>query len=94
MDTENQAAQSGRYELVYPGLPLAVYREIAAHLRQVDEVDAGLTSQQIGQFDYQQSQVGSLWIQYSEDIEPRGQEQVEKILAYYSSRFGIQVQKG
>lgn len=83
-----QATQARRYELVYPGIPLAVYREIVAHLRQVDGVDAGLTSLRSEHFDYHQSQVGSLWIHYVADLNPICQEQVEKILAYYSSRFG------
>jgi uncharacterized protein YbjT (DUF2867 family) len=87
MDTERQTAQQ-RYELVCPGLPLAVYREVAAHIRQVEGVDAGLTPQQIDHFDYFQSQVGNLWIQYSTDLNPVCQEQVEKILEYYGSRFG------
>ena len=85
---ERQTAQLRRYELVCPGLPLAVYREIAAHVRQVEGVDAGLTSQQSDHFDYSQSQVGNLWIQYSTNLHPMCQEQVEKILEYYSSRFG------
>lgn len=83
-----KAAQSRRYEFVCPALPLAVYREIAAHLRQVDGVDVGLTLQGSEHFDYYQSQVGSLWIQHAADLNSKSQEQVDKILAYYSSRFG------
>lgn len=83
-----KTAQLRQYEIVCPGLPLAVYREIAAHIRQVDGVDAGLTPQESEHFDYHQSQVGSLRIQYAADLNPTRQEQVEKILAYYSGRFG------
>jgi len=43
-----------------------VYREIAAHLRQVEGVETGLYPSQAEQFDYNQSQVGGLWIQYSQ----------------------------
>jgi len=36
----------------FPGLPLMVYREIAAHLRQVEGVETGLYPSQAEQFDY------------------------------------------
>ena len=91
MDAEIQTAQLKRYKLLCPGLPLAVYREIAAHLRQVDQVETGLTPSRCDRFDYNQSQVGSLWIQHAADLSPVSQEQVDKILAYYSSRFGTWV---
>lgn len=84
-----------RYEVQWPRLPLAVYREIAAHLRQVTGVETGLTPQQSQQFDYYQSQVGSLWLQYAEDVELAGRQQVDRILAYYSNRYGaLEVKRG
>jgi hypothetical protein len=76
-----------RYQLQCAGLPLAIYREVAAHLRQVEGVETGLTEQNSDHFDYHQSQVGSLWLQYPEDLDPAAQQQVEQILDYYSSRF-------
>lgn len=77
-----------RYQVRIPGLPLAVYREIAAHLRQVQGVDAGLTPQTVQQFDYNQSQVGSLWIDRSDDCDLAGRERVKQILEYYQNRYG------
>lgn len=77
-----------KYEVEFPGLPLAVYREIAAHLRQVSGVETGLTPQQSQDFDYNQSQVGSLWIEYSETATSAAQERVAQILAYYQQRYG------
>lgn len=53
-----------RSHIQCPGLPLAVYREIAAHLRQVDGVETGLIPQSSSTFDYRESQVGGLWLQY------------------------------
>jgi len=38
-----------------PGLPLAVYREVAAHLQQVEGVETGLLPQTAQRFDYTQS---------------------------------------
>jgi len=77
-----------KYEVEFPRLPLAVYREIAAHLRQVSGVETGLIAQQSQEFDYLQSQVGSLWIEYSEMATSATQERVEQILAYYQQRYG------
>lgn len=78
-----------RYEFRWPQLPLAVYREIAAHLRQVEGVAAGLVPQQSQQFDYKQSQVGGLWIEYAEQVDSASRQQVDRILAYYSQRYGV-----
>jgi hypothetical protein len=77
-----------RYQVRIPGLPLAVYREIAAHLRQVQGVDAGLTPQTCQQFDYNQSQVGSLWIAQADACDRAEREQVQQILEYYQNRYG------
>ena len=77
-----------RYQIRCPGLPLAVYREVAAHLRQVKGVEAGLLSQTSQQFDYNQSQVGGLWIQYGDTVDAESRERVNQILAYYQNRYG------
>lgn len=69
-------------------LPLAVYREVVAHLRQVDGVNAGLLPQTSQDFNYAMSQVGGLWISYQPGIHALAQQRVEEILAYYSNRFG------
>ena len=75
----------GQQAICCPTLPLAVYREVAAHLRQVDGVDAGLIPQQSTNFDYDNSQVGGLWIQLATEADCQ---LVEKILAYYGDRYG------
>ena len=77
-----------KYEVQFPGLPLAVYREIAAHLRQVEGVETGLYPAQFQQFDYNQSQVGGLWIQYAQTASSESRERVDQILAYYQNRYG------
>lgn len=77
-----------KYEIQFPDLPLMVYREIAAHLRQVEGVETGLYPTQSEQFDYNQSQVGGLWIQYSQTAGEESREQVDQILAYYQDRYG------
>jgi len=77
-----------RYQIRCTGLPLAVYREVAAHLRQVKGVEAGLIAQTSQQFDYNESQVGGLWIQYADASDLQGRERVNQILAYYQNRYG------
>ena len=51
-------------KIIYPRLPLAIYRELAAHLRQIEGVTTELISQQSQQFDYEQSQIDHLKIAY------------------------------
>ncbi|MEB3338034.1 MAG: hypothetical protein VKJ46_11260 [Leptolyngbyaceae bacterium] len=76
------------YQIYCPGLPLTVYREVAAHLRQVPGVKTVLNAQTSQQFDYNQSQIGSLWIQYAENIGAASRQRVDQILAHYSDRYG------
>lgn len=72
------------YSVRCAGLPLAVYREVAAHLCQVDGVETGLVSQSSQVFDYALSQIDRLWIQGPD----AAREQVQRILAYYGDRYG------
>ncbi len=72
-----------REKIELANLPLAVYREIAAHLRQLEGVEVELISQSSPQFDYKQSQVAGLWVNSAEDVAP----QIEQILAYYRDRY-------
>lgn len=76
-----------KYEICFPGLPLAVYRELAAHLRQVEGVETGLSPATDRQFDYAGSQVGGLWIQYAPTASSASRELVDRILAYYQNRY-------
>ena len=64
-------------------MPLAVYRELAAHLRQAGAT-VELLPQTAQSFNYQQSQVGGLVVSSS----PDSQRQIQQILAYYSQRYG------
>lgn len=66
------------------GLSLAVYREVAAHLRQVEGVTVELITQTATEFDYRQSQIEGLWL----SSPPAVQAQVDAILQYYAQRHG------
>jgi hypothetical protein len=71
----------------FPGLPLAVYREIAAHLCQVDGIAVELIPQPSQLFDYRLGQIDSLSIKRTVDATIADREQVQQILAYYSDRY-------
>ena len=71
----------------FAGLPLAVYREIAAHLRQVEGVSVDIISQSSQQFDYNQSQVECLQLSFAPNLPPENHKLVEQILAYYQNRY-------
>lgn len=83
-----------RRHLAIPRLPLAVYREVAAHLQAIDGVRTGLLPQTSCEFDYLQSQVGGLWIEIealpgeSGAIDAPRQRLIEDILSHYGDRFG------
>lgn len=87
-ETPVNDAPQVEYRLRCPQLPLAVYREVAAHLRQIDGVETGLLPQSAKTFEYLQSQVGGLWLRYAADQAETCQAQVETILAYYGDRYG------
>ncbi|MEH1908121.1 MAG: hypothetical protein V7L05_08835 [Nostoc sp.] len=74
-------------KIEFAGLPLAVYREIAAHLRQVEGVEVDLIPQSSQQFDYNQSQIGGLSISWTANSVSESRQRVNQILAYYQNRY-------
>jgi hypothetical protein len=87
-----------RYQITSPELPLAVYREVAAHLRQISGISTGLIPHPVGngedsqtkdrqQFDYSQSQVQGLWLEHSQDIDEVSKQRLDDILDYYAQRY-------
>ncbi|MEQ9551911.1 MAG: hypothetical protein RIM23_20170 [Coleofasciculus sp. G3-WIS-01] len=78
------ANESLRYYVSCSRLPLAVYREVAAHLRQVEGVDVELICQKSQRFDYNQSQVEGLWIHHADDSDAVSRERVNQILTHYN----------
>jgi hypothetical protein len=71
-------------KIEFPRLPLAVYREIAAHLSQLEGVEVELIPQSSPHFDYTESQIAGFWVNYA----PDNAQQVEQILAFYRDRYG------
>ncbi|WP_107671331.1 hypothetical protein [Cyanothece sp. BG0011] len=71
-------------KITYPNLPLAIYRELAAHLRQIEGVTIKLIPQQSQQFNYDQSQIDHLEMGYPTTLSPTEKQRVEEILDYYA----------
>jgi hypothetical protein len=67
-------------------MPLAIYRELATHLEQVEGVAVDCLPQDSTTFDYLLSQLGGLRIHLPND--PEAAHQVDHILAYYGDRYG------
>lgn len=76
-------------KIEFAGLPLAVYREIAAHLRQVEGLQVGLIPQSSLQFDYYQSQIEGLWLSWTSSPTTQNVQLVQQILAYYRNRYSL-----
>ncbi|MGL5081837.1 MAG: hypothetical protein ACRC8A_10155 [Microcoleaceae cyanobacterium] len=80
------------YQVQCLELPLAVYLEVAAHLRQIPGVETGLNPRSNfsqGSFNYLQSQIESLWIRYAAAQALTIQPKVDQILNYYGDRHGV-----
>lgn len=76
-------------QITFAGLPLAVYREVAAHLRQVVGVEVGLIPQTSVEFDYNQSQVSGLWVSWTPTADAESRERFKQIVAYYQNRYRL-----
>jgi hypothetical protein len=77
-----------REVICFPQLPLAVYREMAAHLQQLAGVETALLPPQGTQFDYYQGQVGSLQLGYPLPFPDGDRQRLEEIIEFYAGRYG------
>lgn len=77
-----------KYQVRRANLPLAVYREVAAHLAQVEGVTTTLVPQTAPQFDYGLSQVDRLILEVTDQAPPEQHQRIQQILAYYGDRYG------
>ena len=84
---QSKPIKEERQILCFPGLPFAIYLEIAAHLRQIEGVEAGLNKQPLQQFDYDQSQIKSIWVEIKEPNSLK-KEKLQEILEYYAQIYG------
>lgn len=73
-------------QVILPQLPLAIYQELAVHLRQLPGVETKLVPQGSLQFDYLESQTGGLVLSY-DSSNLIIQQQIAEVLKYYSDRY-------
>lgn len=78
---------SDTLSLLIERLPLAVYYEIAAHLRQLAGIQVEILPQTAPDFDYLQSQVGGLSIDFR-NLNAADRTRASEILEYYHHRYG------
>ncbi|WP_041431723.1 hypothetical protein [Synechococcus sp. PCC 6312] len=71
-----------------PQLPLAVYREVQAHLEQLPGVTVELLPPLPGPFDYLASQIGGIRIETPECLSAEDAQYLQDILDYYAQQFG------
>lgn len=80
-------------QVILPRLPLAIYQELAVHLRQLPGVETRLIPQGSLQFDYLESQIGGLVLTY-DSSNLLNQQQIAEVLKYYSDRHcGSQIER-
>jgi len=73
-----------RSKITYnPDIALAMYRELASHLEQIEDVTAELFWQDSTEFSYLGSQIGGMWLTYPQSISEQSQTLIKKILNYY-----------
>jgi hypothetical protein len=64
---------------------LAVYRELASHLEQIEDVGVELFWQESSEFSYLGSQIGGLWLTYPQTIQSQSQALIQRILNHYGT---------
>lgn len=84
MTVSNSSSQE---TISIPALPLAVYREIAAHIQQLDGIEVEILPQSSTEFDYFNSQVEGLLLKYPADFPQPDQERLAEILNYYQQHY-------
>lgn len=68
-----------------PDITLAMYRELASHLEQIEDVQVELFAQESREFSYLGSQIGGLKLTLSDNLPERSQQLVTKILNHYGT---------
>jgi hypothetical protein len=75
-----------RYRVTYdPDIALAMYRELASHLEQINDVNAELFWQESSEFSYLGSQIGGMWLSYPQNISSQSQVLITNILNHYGA---------
>ena len=68
-------------------MPLAVYREVAAHLQQIAGISVTFLEPSDRAFSYLESQLGGLEIRGADRLTESDLQQLERVLSYYAERY-------
>ncbi|MCY7369106.1 MAG: hypothetical protein LH474_13250 [Chamaesiphon sp.] len=78
---------TAKFTIANHQLPLAVYREIAAHLRQFEGVTVSFLTQIDREFSYTESQLGGLEIMGANLLTDVDRIRMDRLLNYYADRY-------
>ena len=78
---------SPKFTLINHQIPLAVYREIAAHLRQFEGVTVSFLTCIDRGFSYTESQLGGIEIMGANLLADADKIRLERLLDYYADRY-------
>jgi hypothetical protein len=67
--------------------PLAVYREVAAHLQQVEGITVTFLTPVDRKFSYTESQLGGLEITGTNILSDSAKMRIDSVLKYYADRY-------
>lgn len=75
-----------RFKITYdPDIALAMYRELASHIEQIEDVNAELFAQESKEFSYFGSQIGGMWLTYPHTLPTKSQALIKNILNHYGA---------
>jgi hypothetical protein len=75
-----------RFKITYdPDIALAMYRELASHIEQIEEVSVELFAQESQEFSYLGSQIGGMWLTYPATLTTQTQNLIKNILNHYGN---------
>ncbi len=78
--------QKNTQKITYsPELTLAIYRELASHLEQIEDVQVELFAQESLEFSYLGSQIGGIRLILPSSLSERSQQLVTKVLNHYGT---------
>ncbi len=75
-----------RFNIIYnPEIALAMYRELASHIEQIENVTTELVWQESTGFSYLGSQIGGMWLTCNQKMSAQSEILIKNILNHYGA---------